>query len=359
MEMRDALRGVVPTNSRSFLPAEELVLPTCLIGVEVELERVSGNRLEGLWHTTTDGSLHDDGLEYRFAEPLFGRDIIIALTSLEELFGNGRNNCSNDCSTHIHIDIRDLDSRELQRFILLYYIYEDVILSSLCKESRRNNIFCLPLSKASNSISSVAALLSSLDALNATRGGMSATSLFQRTAGRLERYGAINMASITKFGSLEFRGFHAATTREEILLWINIIMSLKKASKDASIPHQKPYLAVKSTGVTAFTSKVFGDLDSKLYTDEFHEQIHKGMQLARTLANHKLFDIDLAAYGATRSDGEAITETIQAPSPYATDLSSVAADGFIRQPRRINVQIPAAQWGLLITDELETTTGEE
>ena len=265
-----------PSDVRSFVTSSDLVLPNCYVGVEAELEQTRSRRLSGLWETKTDGSLHDDGLEYVFAQPLFGEDVVNALTQLEDLFEDNPPSVGNDTSLHVHIDIRDLEFEELWKFIMLYVIYEQ-ILFEYCAPERENNIFCLSTKRARGIIKTYSDLLGTIRD--------EAIGDVAYVIENIGRYGGMNIRSVTQFGSLEFRGHRGEWRKDNILNWINILMCLKKAAMDDNIPWERPYLLIKDQGAVAFTEYVFGEYASMLDTKLFHDHLHEGMQLARSAVN--------------------------------------------------------------------------
>lgn len=266
----------LPQDARRFLPSDELVLPTCYVGVEAELERTRGKQISGLWLTKADGSLHDDGLEYVFSYPLYGQDIVDALHILEQEFSANPPSVGVDTSLHVHVDVRDLTSEQLGKMILLYIIYEQVLFN-YCAPEREDNVFCLSVERQKSLLSMYNQLYSAL--LRGETGGM------RLGTGQMPRYMGMNVSSINKFGTLEFRGHRGEWRAAPILRWINILLCLKRAAMDDSIPTERPYVAIKNRGVTAFTQDVFGQYYEAINNDNMHEQIHTGMQLARTIVN--------------------------------------------------------------------------
>lgn len=292
-EPNELFPEIQPKDIRTHAPSDELVIPDTFIGVEVELERVDNFRMDGLWETKTDGSLHDGGLEYVFRFPLRGQDVVDALETFEEAMTELRPKIGNDTSLHVHVDVRDMNMQQVMSFIMLYFMYEKVLFNVFSPE-REDNIFCLALSKAKGNNKIIANLLQAI----------------QRGHGRtirdiittMERYGGININAISHFGTLEFRGHSATYRKDEILKWVNMLLSLKRMAMVGDIEWRRPYLGIKSEGSTAFTEMVFGDMAHLLHTPTFHEDLHDGMQLVRLIANYNEDDIDLIDFGAPKGN---------------------------------------------------------
>lgn len=263
-------------DTRKFKPSDKLVLPTCYVGVEAELERVDNKILRGLWLTKTDGSLHDSGLEYVFSNPLYGEDILDALDELEAAFDASSVSTGEDTSLHVHIDVRDMTPVQLNRMILLYIIFEK-LLFNYCAPERESNIFCLSTEYAQSVVTDYARL--SQAALNNDADSI------RNIVNEQQRYSAMNLASIATFGSIEFRGHRGEYRKEPILNWINILLSIKKAALNDDYPEDKPYLRLKQIGAGPFCREVFGEHFDLLNNDDVHNQLFTGLQLARRVAN--------------------------------------------------------------------------
>lgn len=266
------------SDVRVYLESSDYVIPNCCVGVEAELERTEGRRLEGLWETKTDGSLHDDGLEYCFSSPLFGKDINIALAELEECFTNTNVSTGEDTSLHVHIDVRDMLPEQLNRMFMLYVIFEQTLFN-YCSKERESNIFCLSLDRAQAAIPSYANISTAL-----LRSNTDDLVMLLRS---MPRYAAMNVAAIHRFGSVEFRHHPGEWRAEPIKRWINILQSIKLAALNEQYDGQKPYLRVKEIGSHAFLREIFGEYAQYLDNEALHEQMFVGLQLARRIANYR------------------------------------------------------------------------
>lgn len=269
----------MPVPKRLALEANDrLVLPTSCVGVEVELYYKPF--FTNLWESVSDGSLRGvSGVEYRFTQPMFGTDIIKALDEIDEHANGLPDLFDTDCSTHIHIDVRDMNYEQLAAFIQYWVIFE-MVFFRVFAPNRINNNFCVPVSKAHGQEVSLSNLYKALIV-----GG---EHLIFSTSGR---YSALNIQSILNTGSLEFRLFNGSCDKEELLLWINSLLCLKKQALEYNgANHLRPYINLKGAALQPFMETVFQgnkDILESLWYTGVYKDVAVGIKIARTMANFR------------------------------------------------------------------------
>lgn len=227
------------------------------VGVEIELEQIEGSVVidkalsSGLWSVTRDGSLREGGLEFimqaRTGEPLKGGEIIAALDAFDDFIkapverGVAINSRT---SIHVHLDVRALSPEELNRLILLYYTFEEILFNWIGSD-RRQSSYCRRLADHPDIIPRVAAVLEGKD----LRGSL----------GRGNKYDALNLASVRQHGSLEFRGMRATTDTDIILQWINILLKLHQAARNMEVEIGVIPEVISAEGPLEFLEQVFGE----------------------------------------------------------------------------------------------------
>ena len=91
------------------------------VGIEVEVENISrrDHRLLGLkrWKVADDPSV-PDGIEL-ISDPVWGSAISDALSELRVLFSNTSPMFSPKTSTHIHLNVLDMESKDLKNLLLI------------------------------------------------------------------------------------------------------------------------------------------------------------------------------------------------------------------------------------------------
>lgn len=188
------------------------------IGVELEFEydnlpEVSLNK----WEVHSEDSLRN-GLELVSAGMRFDNYD----EYLDELYPFIRDTppiSSIRTSEHVHISVLDLNSTELRNVILGYYALEPLFISSQSK-NRKGNLFCLSLEEANG----------------LERDLLNLQSNFYFSPDNY-KYAAMNLATLTSLGSLEFRFFDVDTTPEQKYTRLNIraLLSMFDYLKDRDL----------------------------------------------------------------------------------------------------------------------------
>lgn len=218
-------------------------------GLELELEgrglpaRYGGLPLGRLtWVAHEDGSLRNGGMEYVLSQPCSKAEVEPLVDNLFEYLRSVGARISNTtrCSTHVHLNMKNVKINELAAFVSLWGIFEDV-LSNWCGGHRSGNHFALRFSDCDWAVSSW---------VSAFR-----TGIFEFS--RERRYLALNAACLQTFGSLEVRTMRGAETTAEIIEWVEMLDLLRTAAKTFRDP-----TAIAATfsgdGANAFAVRVFG-----------------------------------------------------------------------------------------------------
>ena len=237
------------------------------IGIELEYENITSHPSEhldsNLWEVVEDGSLRtiDDNtysLELRYRGALGGYDSEKALSSLNKfLVRNKRIMCTERTGLHVHVDFRDVNNFQLRNFLINYLIAEP-FLYEYCGNDRQNNIFCLPLYKTPHLI---------YDNLSSYR--FSCPKDLGYYISRMYKYSGMNMLSIQKKGSVEFRMHHSTTSIEEIKTWINILLCLVKNSLHDNINVKK----LSKNLTFDYINKLFGKYSNLFMTNNIDRNL--------------------------------------------------------------------------------------
>lgn len=183
-----------------------------LFGVELELENVSDVRAVPYWHIKEDASLRN-GVEFVTDGP-FASDTLES--AIREFYAAGfkwRN--SPRTSTHIHINVTDVDASVVQSMAVIMYAIEDALYNTI---------------GASRKWSGYSVALSEMDPQRLR-------DLFSTDANELrrafnpgrnqERYYGFNFY-VSKHGTVEFRYFPGGPSKEELELWLDFVYAVKR-----------------------------------------------------------------------------------------------------------------------------------
>jgi len=135
----------------------------------------------------------------------------------------------------------------LFRLVYLYYIFENLLVK-WSGEEREGNRFCLRLADSAEIPIQI-------------------RNIFQGNLRPIEenqiRYSALNLASLRKYGSIEFRSLNGTTDRERITKWLTIINKLDEYSakaKDIETLFKEATENLNEMGIRVFGEALFKEL---------------------------------------------------------------------------------------------------
>lgn len=194
----------VPHLNRTFetLPSKiRKMVENKLVGIEIEIERAYPGYSSMYWTVERDGSLRNDGLEYKTCYPTKIGTLWYSLQDWEKWVNKVRKeipdsyDASERCSVHVHIDARMMHMQDMNKVLAIYAFLEDALFN-FCGPNRKHNIFCVPLNSCQLQEGDVA---QSINAWN--------------------KYGAINLKTLREFGTIEFRGMAGTDNISYIMEW--------------------------------------------------------------------------------------------------------------------------------------------
>lgn len=229
--MKSVARMLKRAERADKLVADKIswVLPEQLIGVEIELDCKAHDNIifpapdDTLWRTTRDGSLIR-GTEFVLAHPMAGDQLAVAVNNFFKAGGRWERTVTS--STHIHVDMmeKETPATSIQSLVLLVYMTENAIF----REVADGREWC----GYTNSLASAPDyFIQSVLGCNIEEDSRTMQAALSDSSG-LGRYYGLNLLALTKYGSIEFRYFPTVMSREELISWINMVQSYKKAAID-------------------------------------------------------------------------------------------------------------------------------
>lgn len=320
------------------LPRETKVVdPKCLIGIEVEVERVvtfDPHVPLVFWKVHEDGSLRNNGREF-VSIPISASYANAALFLLFRGI-NAQHEFSKRTSIHIHMNARDLSVDKVLGILLTYHVVEP-LLFKFVGGNRHNNIFCVPWT-------------------NSEIFAMVMNSIIQKDiAGVIPhlaaaRYSALNLAALAKFGTLEFRHLPGMSDVRRIVNWINLLLSLRLYA----MKHEN-YLAIadKITALNTnsqylkFMEEVFGDSIALLDTRNLMEDMERNVSDIKTSLLSSSFHRDIMSkyFTETSELSKYCKDVLSAPKRAKTvKTTRVVLDDIVRDvPGMEGLRRPAQQ----------------
>lgn len=200
------------------LASHPLVVGTGRVGVELEVEGFPNPpRRMRYWSLHQDGSLRNNGIEFVFSSPLGGQDIFAAISELDSLLFNSKPDLNIRCSTHVHVDVRDMTIPQIKRFFLAYAYYEAFLFRQSGFYRFKSN-FCVPLAKAEGMV----------EILSRHWSHGNQRDFLRYVQGNWDKYCSINMIPMGNYGSVEFRMSEAKSRKGQMLRLVNRFLALKE-----------------------------------------------------------------------------------------------------------------------------------
>jgi hypothetical protein len=240
------------------------------VGVEIEVEgRFLPDDVEG-WRRDEDTSLRGDweSAEYVMYQPVPINKVSDSLKILEDSFIKSEIMDTYRAGTHVHVNVQDLTMQQVINMVVLFLILEDYYID-FCAESRRGNHFCLRSKDAGYLITAIKNMCT-LDDLNYLNDEI--------------RYSSINLTSLRKYGSIEFRSLESTTDFDKINLWCQMLYNLKEAAKGYKSPKEIMY-AASYGGLEGICQGVLKENFASLVSDpQWQKKCREGLLRAQDIA---------------------------------------------------------------------------
>ena len=242
------------------------------IGVEVELEHGEGLKRKrwGHWRMVPEPSLRQEGVELVFNKPKAGRD---ALEAIEELGTKmtAEAEGTSYCSTHVHLNFLNRTRKEIMNFIYVYLLFEETLVK-YAGGTREGNAFALSSAYAEG-------ILETYRDMQKAKNMNQLVRAIIRAGGQGGlKYAALNLGSLTEYGTIESRMMRGLKRKNDILVWVNILLRIYEYS--LTIQNVGELLGIVSgVGIQGFVQEVLGDhavhLEEHLRTEEVYEAIDR------------------------------------------------------------------------------------
>jgi hypothetical protein len=223
-------------------------------GIEIELENVPNTLWEPgyyYWAVDGDGSLRNRGAEFRFRKPFDISRVGDALTELQDQLNLHPNvDASHRCGVHVHMDARDMSSKQIANLMLNYMMIEPSLFASL-QGDRVSNNFCVPYFHSMDSAHSLYRVFNNWDA--------------ETLSLVASKYAALNAASYLEISTIEWRMFPAVLPVVGIAQWVGMIDDLKLTSLEKVMTEDE----AKDFCITHFKRATEAEMDIGLSTYYF------------------------------------------------------------------------------------------
>lgn len=189
-------------------------------GIEIELEGTLAPFESMYWTSVPEGSLRH-GIEYITMEPYPIQTLDNVLADFEKGISQFKVKHSIRTSTHIHINVSSFTLQEVYTVVGFFWLFENLLVKKNGKD-RQGNLFCLRSGDAELLVYNILAEITN-------------NSPFTFSGDNSNRYASINLASVRKFGSLEFRFLRSYTDSDTLSKWVRGLYSFVHKSRKKSL----------------------------------------------------------------------------------------------------------------------------
>jgi hypothetical protein len=188
------------------------------IGLELEIEGSFENFSNPTyWRSVPEGSLRN-GCELALITPCNIDKIPSRIEDYKKAMAKCKLVPSIRTSVHMHINVQRETFRSVFSFMMAYWMFENILVR-LNGRNREGNLHCLRLSDAKGIYSFI------------SKGLRSGNILDKQFLSSEYRYGALNLCSIPKFGSIEFRFMRFPDDIDDITEWVQELWNFWTTAK--------------------------------------------------------------------------------------------------------------------------------
>lgn len=236
-------------------------------GIEVEVEGDSLPHLDNVtWGTHRDGSLRGESAEYVTQGPILFSEVEKAVKSLNAAFKKKESvlNLSFRTSVHVHMNVQEMELDKLVSVVYIYYLFEELLMQ-YCGQDRVGNRFCLRLRDCDG--------ISDIIRNTFSQNGQGIRKINANNV----RYSALNLASLPKFGSLEFRGMRGTVDVGTIKTWVSLLDCIKNSQFNTA---KEVFDFLENNGPLKLAENVFGELFNHIFFENAAHEILYNASLA-------------------------------------------------------------------------------
>lgn len=277
------------------------------------------------WVGNSDGSLRNFGVEFILKEPLSLEATIKALND----FGDQTKDVEflkdqPSTSVHVHVNMGNETLLTLANFLTVWSLFENLLLE-FSGESRRSNLFASGIRTAEGVIYVYQQLFTAIDS------GHAGQMMFSESH---VKYSALNVATLSRFGSVEARCFRGTTDIDEIIEWIQILNKIYEFSKQPGLTPSDFLSSYRTVGDEILTD-VFGEFSSRLKCDGWDAMIDRNLiytyRLVSCVKNWQTFGLAFPEPKKPRAKKITVVDDLVAMDPVAF-FNELDQTGSIPQP---------------------------
>jgi hypothetical protein len=180
------------------------------------------------WKVVTDASVANG---FEVVSPILegdvGLDDLVAVAKVIEQCGATVNK---SCGLHVHVDARDMTLPQMKRICKMWVKYEGCF-DSIQPASRRNNHYCDGIAKKFVSFEQAFKSIEKCETVRELRQVMNSDGRFGN--GYTSRYHKLNLESLVRHGTIEFRQHAGTVDATKIANWVKLVTSFVECAVSA------------------------------------------------------------------------------------------------------------------------------
>lgn len=243
------------------------------VGIEIEFDSFLGyaEYNTNTWSIHSDGSLSENGCEFVLNKPIKFTSVRPIVEELYESFEKANITPGVRAGIHIHINVRELTPVQLVNYICAYISLEEIIFNWFDK-SRKGNHFCLRASDSGHLLEQIYNAVKTDD-----------TYIFREENTDI-RYAGVNLTSIPKYGSIEFRGMESTLSYEKLIVWVRALENILTYSLEYKDP-VKMFSSISEYEFDSFARNALGDVYKQFsYEKNWLKDLKTGIRNAQDIA---------------------------------------------------------------------------
>lgn len=282
------------------------------------------HRTTAYWKLVTDQSI--DGTGGEIVSPILmgdegARQLELVIAALDTIEGISVNV---SCGLHVHLDVADLTVNEIQTTYERYADYESQIDMIMPRSRRGNN------SRWCGSITNVKTRVKNVR--TKSKAGL---------ANAAGRYYKVNLQSLTRYGTMEFRQHSGTINFDKIINWVSFLMAFVEKSK-------KLNNVVKPQSKTRAFAKVRNAIENAGYNMEWDRTNRNWKIVSNRLSTTHTESLNITTYATCALENWEITPVYDGARETSLNEHRLAslmyANGLIAQSVVINTDAPVASF---------------
>ena len=192
------------------------------------------------WNTTNDYSLRAGGMEF-VSVPLLESDLDVAVGDMLAAAKAGGSKVTLRCGLHVHVNVTYMTWSELYRFVTLYTLLEPQLFKEFA-DGREDSHFCVPtwsntaltefMYSDGQRLRDGIPVPRGEDAVEYIRGINVPGHRSKLQMLQTPKYAALNMNSLKRFGTLEFRQAQSSLDPVFIKSWAKMLLRIQRVAME-------------------------------------------------------------------------------------------------------------------------------